>query len=456
MKKCFLLMIAVMMFYSCSQKVQENAQWRGENRDGVYHETGLLKEWAAGGPQLLWSFEGLGEGFSSVAVANGKAYVAGMPDDDDLVLFVFDLSGKLLNRKVVGKEWNTSFPGSRCSPLIHEGKLYLGNSLGQLFCLDEATLDEIWKIDAIRDFDGRNIMFGVTENPLIVGDKIFWTPGGVNNNMLALNKDTGELIWSSTGTGTLSTYCSPMFIDGYSVPMVITYMAAEQQQDMGGPGGGFGGPPPGAPGPGGQGGRPGGLGGGGGPGGGPPAARPMQENKLVAFNANTGEVIWTHTQPSGNTINPNTPIYSNGHIFTSTGYGGGSWLLRLIDGGRNVEQVWHNIADNQHHGPVKVGDYVYTTAQTNRGFHCINWKTGETMFRENNHAQGVLIYADGMIYCYDDRGFVSLIKPTTDRFEVVSSFEITLGTNQHWAHPVIRDGVLYIRHGDALMAYKIK
>jgi hypothetical protein len=237
--------------------------------------------------------------------------------------------------------------------------------------------------------------------------------------MVALNKKTGELIWTSPGTGGLSSYCSPLYISDQSVPMVVTWVGVR------GAGGGRGTPNP---------------------------------NQLVAFHAETGELIWSIALTSGNTINPNTPIYSNGEIFVSTGYGGGSWLLRLKDGGKGIEQVWHNPnADNQHHGPVKVGDYIYTTAQNGRGFFCIDWKTGETKYKVDSHPQqSSMIYADGMIYSYDDRGGMSLIKPNPDRFELVSKFQITLGTAEHWAHPVIYNGVLYIRHGNALMAYKIK
>ena len=417
MKKCFLIIVAVALL-SMVLNAQSNSQWRGEGRDGIYNETGLLKVWPEEGPQLLWSFEGLGDGYTSVAIANGKIYATGTGKrgDDNLVLFVFDLNGRKLTEKIVGKEWTESYEGTRCSVLVHEGKLYIANSLGQLFCLDETTLNEVWKKDGLRDFDGRNIRFGMTENPLIAGDKIFLTPGGVVNNMVALNKNTGALVWSSAGTGTVSTYCSPLFIGDQSIPLVISMMATAQQGGRGVP----------------------------------------NDNKLVALNANTGEVVWTHSHPSGNTINPNTPLYSNGYIYSSTGYGGGSLMLRLTNGGRAVEQVWHNPADNQHHGPVKVGDYVYTTAQNNRGFQCIDWKTGETKYRENAHNQASMIYADGMLYAYDDRGGMSLIKANPEKFELVSKFNITLGTEQHWAHPVIHQGVLYVRHGDALMAYKIK
>jgi len=259
-------------------------------------------------------------------------------------------------------------------------------------------------------------MFGMTENPLIVGDKIFMTPGGEEHNMVALNKNTGELIWTSQGRGTRSSYCSPIFIGDQQVPMVVTWVGAAVSAGRGSP----------------------------------------NDNELVAFNAETGEVIWAIVLPSGNTINPNTPIYRDNHIFVSTGYGGGSWLLRLSDGGRAIEQVWHHSdADNNHHGFVRVGNYIYTTSQNGRAFFCINWYTGETMWRVD-HPQSSIIYADGMLYMYNDNGDMNLVRPTPERYELVSTFRITQGTNQHWAHPVIHAGVLYIRHGNALMAYRIK
>jgi len=141
-----------------------NSQWRGEKRDGIYKETGLLKEWAADGPKLLWYVEGLGDGWTSPAIANGKIYITGL-DGNDLVLFVFDLNGKFLNRKVVGREWNRTYPGTRSTVNVNDSKLYIFGGRGTLHCLDETTLNEIWKKDVIANFGGRNIMFGITESP---------------------------------------------------------------------------------------------------------------------------------------------------------------------------------------------------------------------------------------------------------------------------------------------------
>ena len=401
MKK-YLFIIAVL--FPLTLLAQKNWQWRGQNRNGMYNETGLLKVWPADGPQLLWKFEGLGEGHTSAAIANGKIYVNGM-HGDKLMLYVFDMKGKLLTEKEIGKEWDKNHNGTRSSVCINDGKLYIFNALGTLYCLDETTLNVVWKKDLLTDFDGRNIMWGMTENPLIVGEKVFMTPGGIKNNMVALNKNTGALLWSSPGEGTPSSYCSPLYIGDQSVPMVVT----------------------------------------------------CTHEHIIAFNADTGEKLWSFPQKNFRNIHPNIPIYSDGMIFSTTGYKGGAMLLRLKDGGKAVEQVWKNDEmDNQMGSAIKIGNYVYTSGHENRYWFCVDWKTGETKYKESDMGECNVISADGMLYVYSTKGEMSLIKPDPNKFDRVSGFKVTLGTDTHWAHPIIHEGVLYIRHGNALLAYKVK
>ena len=400
--KKYLLIIAILLPGMLS--AQKNSQWRGENRDGIYQETGLLKVWSPDGPKLLWAYEELGDGFTSAAIANGKIYITGLTDKK-LMLFVLDLNGKLLNKKEVGKERSERYPGTRSTVCVNDGKLYIYNALGQLFCLDENTLNLVWQKDLFKDFDGKNIMWGVTESPLIVGEKLFMTPGGKKYNMVALNKNTGELIWSSAGYGATSSYCSPQFISDQSVPIVVT----------------------------------------------------STNDRIVAWNADTGEKLWSHLQTNKRNIHPNTPLYYNGMLFSSTGYSGGALMLRLKDGGKAVEEVWKNPdVDTQIGGAVKVGNYVYATGHDHRYWFCVDWNTGKIMYKIRDIAPCNVVFADGMLYCYTEKGYMALVKPNPEKFEMVSSFKITLGTDQHWAHPVIHEGVMYIRHGNALMAYKVK
>ena len=413
MKKC-LIIIAGLSFIlnSCNQKVQtssqnlqnsQNSQWRGENRDGVYNETGLLKVWPEEGPELLWSFEGLGEGFTSASIANEKLYITGLYEDN-LVLYVFNLEGEFLNQKIVGKEESEKWPGPRSTVNVNDGKLYIFNAFGEIFCLDENTLNEVWKKEMYKDFDGKETDWGYTESPLIVGDVLFLTPGGEHNNMVALNKHTGALIWSSPGEGTKSAYCSPQYIDNQSIPIVVTS---------------FG-------------------------------------DYIVGFNAETGEKLWSHPQSHEYSIHPNTMLYHNDMFLSTSGYKVGSVMLRIKDGGKTIEEVWKNDVDNQMGGAIKVGNYVYTSGHQNRYWYCVDWNTGETKYRVMDMAPCNVIFADGMFYCYSEKGEVYLVKPNPEQFELISSFKITLGTENHWAHPVIHDGVMYIRHGDALMAYNVK
>lgn len=397
-------LIAILSFASLTLFAQDNIQWRGTDRTGIYTETGLMKSWPAAGPAMLWSYDGLGEGHSSAAIASDKIYLTGMTDGKGY-LYVFDLKGKLLNKKMYGPEWNESYNGPRGTVTLNDGKLYLMSGVGDLYCFDVATLNVVWKKNILKEFKASNIVWGINEAPLIVGDKVIATPGGKEHNMVALNKNTGALVWSSLGEGDAAAYCSPLYIKDQQVPLIVT----------------------------------------------------MTANHILGIDANTGKELWSHEHTNRYSIHANTPVYGDGMILCTSGYGSGSIMLRLKNGGRSVEQAWSSKEmDNRIGGMVKIGDFVYGSGDNNRFWFCADWKTGEIKYKEKGFAMGNIIADDGMLYCYTDRGDMILAKVNPVKFEVVSRFQITKGTEQHWAHPVIYKGVLYVRHGDSLMAYKIK
>lgn len=354
---------------------------------------------------MLWHYDGLGEGHSSVAIADGKLYVTGMTEGGQGQLYVFDTNGKLLNRKPYGKEWDKNYNGSRGTVTVNEGKAYIIAGMGDLVCMDANTLDIIWKKNILTDFKAENIEWGINEVPLIIGDKLIATPGGKQQNLVALNKNTGELIWSSSGEGDLSAYCSPLYIGDQQIPQIVTHTA----------------------------------------------------NHIIGIEAETGEKLWSYENKNKYAVHANTPVYSDGMLLCTSGYGKGSTMLRLTNGGREIEKVWEAPElDNRIGAMVKVGDYAYGSGDTNRYWFCVNWKTGEITYKERGLAMGNIIYADGLLYCYSDRGEMAIVKPDPTKFDIVSKYLITMGTDQHWAHPVIHKGVMYIRHGDTLMAYNIK
>ncbi|MDR0845541.1 MAG: PQQ-binding-like beta-propeller repeat protein [Tannerella sp.] len=385
-------------------QAQDVIQWRGD-RTGIYKETGLQKSWAAEGPQLLWHYDGLGEGHSSVAISSDKIYVPGMTDGKGYV-YVLDFDGKILKKKEYGGEWNSSYNGTRGTITANEGKLYLISGVCDIVCLDEKTLDIVWKKNMMTDFGGENITWGICESPLIVGEKLIASPGGKQHNVIALNKNTGALIWSCPGEGDLSAYCSPVYLSDQQTPQVVTMMAKH----------------------------------------------------IIGIDIATGKKLWSFENINRHGVHPNVPVYGGDNtLLCTSGYGKGSVMLRLKDGGRSVEKVWDApLLDSRIGAMVKIGDYAYGSGDSNRFWFCVDWKTGEVKYKENTLGIGNVIADDGKLYCYSEKGDLALVNITPEKFDIVSKFPITLGTDQHWAHPVIYKGVLYVRHGDTLMAYKIK
>jgi outer membrane protein assembly factor BamB len=321
-------------------------------------------------------------------------------------LYVFDLSGKLLNKLMYGDEWTANFVGTRATPIINDGKIYIMSGTGDVICLNKNSLEVIWRKNMLEVFQSQNITWGINESPLIIGEKLIITPGGKEHNGVALDKNTGQLIWSSPGEGDLSAYCSPLYIGDQEVPLIVTITAEH----------------------------------------------------IIGLEASTGKMLWSFESKNRNDIHSNTPVYANNMILC-TSVDKGCTMLRLSDGGRKAEIVWELPEwDNMMGAIVKLGDYIYGSGSgyKERVWYCVDWTTGEIKYKETGLGMGVTIYADGLFYCYTDKGEMALVKATPEKFEIISQFMIEKGTDQHWAHPVIYRGVLYVRHGDSLMAYKIK
>ena len=383
---------------------QKNIQWRGTDRSGIYHEQGLLKQWPENGPALKWHFDDLGEGHSSVAINAEKLYLTGLKGDKGY-LYVFDLNGKLLNTQEYGPEWTESYSGPRGTVTVNDSKIYLISGYGVLYCFDQNTLDLVWKKDFLNEFNASNITWGINEAPLVVGDMVIATPGGAKGNIVAFNKNTGKLIWTCAGEGDQSAYCSPLYVSDQEVPLIVTITAKH----------------------------------------------------VIGIDAGTGQKRWSANQTNRWSVHANTPVYSNGMLLCTCGYGSGSIMLRLTNGGRNVEKVWESDdLDNRIGSMVKIGNYVYGSGDNNRYWFCADWNTGAIKFKQNGYAMGNIIANEGMLYCYTDRGNLLLAKATPEKFDVVSKFRITMGTAAHWAHPVLYKGLLFVRHGNSLMAYQVK
>ncbi len=320
-------------------------------------------------------------------------------------LFKLDNKGDLVYKKAYSPEFVESYYGTRGSPVVVGDRIYLVSSYGKLHCMNESDGKIIWTLDMVEDYGGETIRWGYNETPVVDGHVIYCTPGGKNHNVIALNRHNGKLMWSCPGKSELSAYCTPLLFDHKGRKILSTHT----------------------------------------------------ESHLLGIDAKTGKLLWSYPHPNKWSVHANTPIYKDGGLFYFSGYGKGSGKLLLNEDGSKIETAWENQSmDSRMGGAVLVDGYIYGSGDKNRDWKCIDWESGNNTWTSSEIAKGNVISADGKLFCYSERGELALAGATPDEFRLVSKTRVQKGSGQHWAHIMINDGVLYLRHGNALVAYKVK
>jgi outer membrane protein assembly factor BamB len=385
-------------------------RFHGPKGDNVSTETALLKKWPERGPRLLWTAKPIGQGFAGVTIADGRIYTAG-DIGNDLVIFALDMDGRIRWQAKNGAAWTESGPpGARGTPTVDGNRLYHENAHDEVVCLDAMTGRKIWSVNLASQFQGRRDGFGRAESLLIDGDRVICCPGGATA-MAALDKKTGQTVWKSPGAGEPAGYASPILADHRGLRIILT----------------------------------------------------MASRSLIGVNADSGELLWRFEHYTPRYVaNCVTPVYHDGHVFLSGGYGLGSVLLRIdVKGGKSlIEPAWRSKdLDNRHGGVVLVDDCVYGASNFNNHakWLCLDWKTGRKMYAEKGIGEGSLTCAGGMLYTMSEHRSLALVKPVSSGYQLVSQFKIPEGgEGPTWAHPVVCGGRLYIRHADRLYAYDVR
>jgi outer membrane protein assembly factor BamB len=411
------LIFAIVILLACNVDGQVISQWRGPERTGIYKEAGLLKKWPEGGPEKLWSSDKVLKGYSSPAMGEEYIYVTGR-DGKDEFLTALDYNGKLIWQVKYGRAWDQSYPDTRTTPTVYKGKVYMISGQGEVVCHDAKTGKQIWYVNAHEEYSGIFNIYGPSEGPLIVDDKVFYTPAGFETTTIALDAETGKLVWKSKPIPDSAAYVSPLFVNHRGRDMIINITA----------------------------------------------------NWAYGMDPYDGSFIWkfdyinreTRQNNRGMIItNCNTPLYHEGKVLLNKGYDHPTIQLSLSDDGHDVKINWSSWDFDTHMGGyVLVDGYLYGSNWINNSkgnWVCTEWKTGKTMWEESWNNKGQVIYADGLLYLYEERrGNVALVRPDPGKMDIISSFTVEEGSGPHWAHPVIHKGILYIRHGEVLMAYNIE
>ena len=396
------------------QTARTGPEWpcfHGPRRNNTSTETGLLKKWPDGGPKRLWTASGLGKGYSTVSISGGRIFTAGSIDNQTHV-FALDMDGKMLWRKLNGPSWSTTqrwaagYDGARSTPTCDGGRVYHLGEMGRLTAFDAATGAEAWSFNVLERFEGKPAAYGLAESVLIDGDRLICSPAAAKGFIVCLNKADGKTIWANADIPGGAAYSSAVIAEFGGFRQVLG----------------------------------------------------MSSTVVYGVDIETGKLLWS--VPHGNQRNNTAtdPVFHDGCVYASSGYGKGSVGVKLsaADGGIRAEEVWRSRRmDNHHGGVVRVGDHLYGAGHNDPGWSCLAARTGEVAW--NVPGKGSLTAADGMLYCLDEKGTMSLVEATPEAYRRVSSFTVPSGgAGLHWAHPVVCGGRVYVRHADKLFAYDIR
>jgi outer membrane protein assembly factor BamB len=382
-------------------------QWRGPHRDDISTETGLLKEWPAGGPPLVWKATGLGAGHGGIAVAGGKVFTTGDKGESGLAVALNVTDGQVAWTAKIGKPGGGP-PGPRSTPTVDGNWVFVLGQHGDWVCLESATGKEVWRKHLVKDFGGKHGGWLYAESPLVDGNQVVCTPGGSRGAVVALNKKTGEVVWQSKEFTDAAEYSS----------IIIATLGGTRQYVQ------------------------------------------FTGQSVAGMAPDTGKLLWRAPR-QGQTATVPTPIVHDDHVYVASGYGVGCNLFKITKTGDEfkAEEVYANkVMVNHHGGVVRIGEYLYGHSD-GKGWVCQEFKTGNQVWSDKSVGKGSLTCADGHLYLRGEggKGPIALVEATPDGYKQKGRFDQPDRSKENsWPHPVIAGGKLYIRDQDVLLCYDVK
>jgi outer membrane protein assembly factor BamB len=379
-------------------------QWRGPRRDGVAAETGLMKTWPAEGPPLAWQAAGAGNGYSSFSVAGGKLYTLGAKGPEEFVLAYDAATGKPLWETSIGARLNDDRgDGPRGTPTLDGNRLYAIGGRGDLACVDLTTGKKLWSVSFPSTFSAAPPGWGFAESPLIVGDRVIVNAGGSDASIVALDKASGKVLWKAGNDR--AAYSSAMLHETGGIRQAIFFTASTAQ----------------------------------------------------GVDISNGRILWTYNRANNNVANVSTPVIRGDRVFISSDYGTGGALLQLTPsgGGITAKEIYFTGDMRTHHNTaVLVGDHMYGFSSSI--LTAMKFDDGTVAWKNRSVGKGSLVAAEGQLYLYSENGVVGLADAVPDEYRERGRFRVKSGNLPTWSHPVVSEGLLYLRDQDAIYAYDVK
>jgi len=381
----------------------------GPNHDNASQETGLLRQWPARGPSLAWRTPGLGLGYSTVSISDGIVFSMGTPDNQESLLAIGLDDGKALWSVPTGGPvfQEASGNGPRSTPTIDGGRAYALGASGDLICVDIKSKAVRWRKNLPQEFAAPILQYGFSESVLIDGPRLICTPGGQAATMVALDKDTGAILWKSlVPTLPRAAYASPIVAVTGGTRQYINFLSGG----------------------------------------------------VVGVKASDGQFLWGNDTVANANAICTTPLFVKDHVFASASYGAGAALIQLAasDQGVQASLVYHSREMKNHHGGmVAVGAYVY--GADDEILTCFSLEQGRAVWKNRSVGKCSLTFADGHLYIRGERGPVALVEATPDGYRETGRFAPPKNsTAPAWPYPVVASGRLFLRDQDDLLCYWLR
>lgn len=423
MRIIYLLLFVPFLACTAQTTEQEWPDWRGENRDAVWSESGVVEKFKAATIEKKWSVP-IGPGYSGPTVAHGKVYVTDRPekasgtDVERILCFDAQTGEQFWEYEYECEYVGVGYPaGPRASVVINDRKAYALGTMGDLHCLDADKGHVVWSRDLNTEYEINMPIWGIASTPLVVDDKIIVQVSGSDNAcVVAFDKNTGKEIWRNLDDR--AGYSAPILIEKNGNRVIVNWT----------------------------------------------------EHSLSGLNPDNGEIYWRFPWKTGSGMSISTPVLSKDHIFVSAFYSG-SLLVKLGDDYKTAEKVWQRAGENERNTdalhcvmntPVIIGDYIYGVDSYGE-LRCLEMATGDrvwgdqTAVKRGRWANIHFIRKGEKIWMFNEQGELIISELSPEGFNEISRAKLIEPTKKQlprgvtWSHPAFANRHIFIRNDKELL-----
>jgi outer membrane protein assembly factor BamB len=408
-------------------------QWLGQNRDGRWHETGIVESFPQNGPPRLWRAD-LAGGYAGPAVADGRVFVTdyvrieGDPTPNpgkkseltgrERVTCLDAESGAVVWRHEYDCNYKLSYPaGPRVTPTVNEGHVYTLGAEGNLICFEAASGKIVWKRDLKENY-GMQLAphWGFAAHPLVDGDTLYCVVGGAGSVAVAFDKKTGKEKWRAL-TASEPGYCPPTMIEAGGTRQLLIW----------------------------------------------------HPESLNSLNPETGEVYWSFAMAPAYKMSIIAPVKSGDYLYACA-LQGTSILLKLGSEAPTAEEVWRGKGLHPDHNPPLIVDgYLYGIDEKGQ-LRCFDLQSGDkkweslaaaTNGRPANSTTGFIVKNGDRYFIATEQGELIMARMSPEGYQELGRFRMLEPTSQTgnrdvvWSHPAFANRCVFARNDREIVCYSL-